>query len=152
MIKIYTDGSTRKNRQQHAPGAWGFIVIENDKIIHKEASGEEDTTNQRMELQAMIKACYWAARNFDSFTDVCFYSDSAYIINCYNDKWYEKWQRNGWTTSKNGAVKNVDLWSKLIPFFEKANFSFKKVKGHAGDKWNCVIDGVVQEISRSYLD
>jgi len=151
MIKIYTDGSTRKNGSEDAVGAWGFVAIEDEKIIHREAEGVEGTTNQRMELQAIIEACQWAKEKYDSFTDIIIYSDSAYVINCYSQKWYEKWLRNSWTTSNNGIVKNIDLWKKLIPFFITANFTFSKVKGHAGDKWNCVVDGIVQEISRSLI-
>jgi len=148
MIKIYTDGSTRKNGEAGAPGAYGFIAIgENGEILQKYASGFTNATNQKAELKAIISACEWADKQFDSFTDVQIISDSAYAINCYAQKWHVKWLSNGWRTSNNGEVKNIELWQQLIPYFERANYSFVKVKGHAGDKYNCMIDEMVQSIT-----
>jgi len=152
MIKIYTDGSTRKNGTEDAPGAWGFVAVnEKGELVYKAAGGFRPATNQKAELMAAIQACQWAAVNYDSFTDIQIISDSAYLINCVNQKWYEKWQVNNWRTSKNGDVQNIPLWKELIPFFDSANYSFVKVKGHASDKWNCVVDGIVQEITRSMI-
>ena len=149
MISIYTDGSCRDNGKKGAIGAWGYIIIDNDIIVRCAAESVEDTTNQIMELTAALQCCKAAEELYSSFTDICIYSDSAYLINCINDKWYEKWEHNGWTTSKKQAVINPDLWKELIPFFEKANFHFKKVKGHANNRWNNEIDQMVQRISAS---
>ena len=76
---------------------------------------------------------------------VIVYSDSAYCVNCYVQKWYRRWMINGWKTSKKEPVANKELWKRLIPFFEKDNFTFFKVKGHSGNKekhgyWNDIVD------------
>jgi len=150
MIRIFTDGSTRKNGEANAPGAWGFIALnDNGEVMHKAAEGFRPATNQRAELLAAIKACEWASNNYNSFTDIQIVSDSAYMINCVNQKWYIKWQSNGWTTSKNGPVQNSDLWRQLIPFFDSANFQFIKTKGHASDKYNNLVDEMVQSITET---
>lgn len=144
MIHIYTDGSCRKN----GVGAHGFVAV-NDvgDILHTVADRQIDTTNQQQELLAIIRACQWAAATYGDFGDFCIYSDSAYCINCWNDKWYVKWINNGWRTSNNGDVKNQALWEELIPFYDDARFTFKKVKGHHGVKLNEMVDKMVQELS-----
>jgi ribonuclease HI len=64
------------------------------------------------------------------------YSDSAYIVNCFKDGWYKKWQKNGWTNSAGKPVENKDLWEAMISLVHKRNASLKKVKGHANDELN----------------
>lgn len=152
MIKIYTDGSTRGNGKINGgQGAWGFIVIENGAIIHKCANALMNTTNQQCELRAIVEACKWAKENFPN-GNITIFSDSAYAINCYRDKWYIKWENNGWTGSNKQPVKNQKLWEQLIPFFKSENFHFQKVKGHAGDKYNNIIDELVQSITLSMVN
>lgn len=68
------------------------------------------------------------------------YSDSAYIINCYKQKWYNKWQINDWKNSKKEPVANKELWEQLIPYFDNVMFSFEKVPGHAGHVYNEMVD------------
>lgn len=150
VVRYYTDGSCRKNGTINAIGAWGFIgVYDNDTSFIAHADLEENSTNQRCELLAILGACKHAEKNFDSFTDVEILSDSAYAINCVNDKWYVKWQTNGWRTSNKTDVVNKDIWEQLIPYFNKANFTFKKVKGHKGVYWNEEVDQMVQKMTLS---
>lgn len=80
------------------------------------------------------------------------YSDSAYIINCITQKWYKKWQTNGWRNSKKEPVANRELWERLIPYFENPRFSFEKVKGHSGEKdWNDYVDRLAVEAKKTKL-
>ena len=110
-------------------------------MIAQDSGGEIGTTNQRMELTAALKACQEVDK-LDAFARVKIYSDSAYLVNCWKQHWWRAWQANGWKNSKKQPVANPDLWMGLIPFFEKApnGYDFIKVKGHAGNKWNEVVD------------
>ena len=134
MIEIYTDGSATKSRS-----GWGFVAVKDDEIIYQKSGVEHiGDTNQMMELIAAIEACKWVESQ--QYQDVISYADSAYLINCYNDKWFVKWESNNWINSKKEPVANIDLWKELIPFFRNPSFSFVKVKGHNGDKYNEIAD------------
>lgn len=152
-IKIYTDGSCRGNGKDNGgQGAWGFIVVdENGALLYKTAEGVKNTTNQQMELMAAARACGWSQQYYGPFTDIQIISDSAYLINCVNQHWYDKWETNNWIASNKQPVKNKELWEELIPYFRTANYSFTKVQGHAGDKYNCMIDEMVQGITASMI-
>jgi ribonuclease HI len=75
---------------------------------------------------------------------VIVYTDSAYLHNCVKQRWYEKWQMNGWKNSKKEPVANRDLWERLITYFEYPEVEFVKVKGHAGIEYNEIVDGFAQ--------
>lgn len=146
-IEYYTDGSCRGNGSANARGAYGYVrVIDNiqDKLY---TQAESNTTNQRCELLGVIGACQDALSGYGTFTDIYIYTDSAYIINCYTQKWYDRWLMNGWVNTKKEPVANQDLWKQLIPFFDMVNFNFLKVKGHAGVEFNEIIDEAVQSLS-----
>lgn len=147
-VKYYTDGSCRGNGSNNAIGAYGYIIVFESGTIGKAfAMPEKETTNQRMELKAIIAACDDAFDFYDTFDDVYIYTDSAYAHNCYVQKWYEKWQMNGWINSKKEPVANKDLWEQLIPYFGYANYHFVKTKGHADDQYNNMVDEMVQKMS-----
>lgn len=95
--------------------------------------GEADTTNQRMELKAVIEAL--RALKVNDW-DVVVYSDSAYVVNAFRQHWIENWQKNGWKNSRKEAVANQDLWQELLLLMGKNRVRIEKVKGHAGDEWN----------------
>jgi len=141
-ISIYTDGATRANGTSKARGGWGWCIVnEYDTIIQKGNGGKKNTTNNRMELTAVLEGLR-AAYELDDI-DNCYidlYSDSAYFINCYTQKWYEKWLQNGWVNSSRQPVANRDLWEQIIPYFNKTEISFYKVKGHAGNTYNEYVD------------
>jgi ribonuclease HI len=142
MIKIYTDGSSTKNRS-----GWGFVVVLNDEVIFEKAGTEhKGDTNQLMELIAAIEACDWIMNNYKYMdgNDVIIYSDSAYLVNCYKDKWWVNWINNGWLNSKKEPVANADCWKILIPFFKRPEFTFEKVKGHSGHVYNERADMLAQ--------
>lgn len=127
-IIVYTDGACSHNP---GPGGWGVILIFQEH--RKELSGfEAETTNQRMELMAAIKA-------LEALKEPCIvrlHSDSAYLINCFQQGWYKKWVQNGWRNSKNQAVENQDLWRRLLELTSIHQVEWIKVKGHADDRLN----------------
>ena len=143
---IYTDGATSGNGYEGAKGGYAFIIIKNDEIVFIANGLVENATNNICELKGIIEGCI-AADNladleYDFDSSFTIYSDSAYIINCYKDKWYKKWQTNGWLNSKKQPVANREFWEKLIPYFEDSRFSFEKVKGHSGNQLNELVDKI----------
>lgn len=127
---IYTDGACSGNPGN---GAWGFLIVRGESAIIK-AQKELNTTNNRMELQAIIEAVRHAVKHVD---EVTIYSDSKYCIDCYN-RWKGNWQ----IRRMEMGTKNVDLWDVMFSF-ENIKINFKHVKGHSGDKYNTIIDKVV---------
>lgn len=150
-FEIYTDGSTRNNGRANAVGAWGYTVISEGKIIHENCRVEKGATNQQMELKAAAEALEYLFLNeiCVPFDQVIIYTDSAYLHNCYTQKWYRTWENNGWVNSKKEPVANRELWERLIRFFEAPEVEFVKVKGHANNStvhevWNDHVDRMVQ--------
>lgn len=128
-VIIYTDGACSGNP---GPGGWGAILIYGKRI--KEISGcEPQTTNQRMELTAVLRAL--EALKVTGW-DAVVHSDSAYVVNAINNGWLQKWQANGWLNSKKEPVANQDLWIRLLYLMKQNRVGFKKVRGHSGDVQN----------------
>lgn len=126
-VKIATDGACKGNP---GPGGWGAIIRSGDR--EKEISGgEADTTNNRMELMAAIRALQALKRP----CHVTLVTDSAYVKNGIT-QWIRGWQRNGWRTADRKAVKNADLWQELIEASAPHRIEWAWVKGHAGDPDN----------------
>lgn len=127
-IIIYCDGACSGNQFKNNVGGWGAVLIFNDS--RKEIFGSaKNTTNQRMELIACIESLKTIKEN--KFPIIIF-SDSAYLINCINNKWYLAWKKNNWKNSKKQPVENQDLWKTLFKLIENSEIEFKKVKGHNG--------------------
>ena len=127
MIKIYTDGACSGNP---GPGGWGFVIF-NDKDPIERYGGESETTNNRMEMMAVIEAL----KILDSDGPVQLYTDSQYVKNGIND-WINSWKRNGWKTAAKKPVKNKDLWLEIDRLVEEHAIEWRWVKGHAGDPGN----------------
>ena len=118
-------------------GAWAFIV---DSDIRFSSSGVEvETTNQKMELKAIIEALKYAKENFSN-EEIGILSDSAYCVNGMNQRWFDKWILNKWTNSKGKPVKNKELWKELIELDEELDVKYVKVLGHSGDELNELAD------------
>ncbi len=131
-IIIYCDGACSGNQSANNAGGWGVVMKYKDHI--KELHGGEcNTSNQRMELTACIKALE-AIKAKDK--PVTVYSDSAYLVNCMHQKWYVRWKKNGWKNAKKQPVENKDLWSRLLDLLDGLNVKFHKVEGHAGVELN----------------
>lgn len=139
-IKIYTDGAVSNNGSEKAVGGWAAIILEDGRAPIEIFGAEANTTNQRMEIKAVLEAL--KRINFDTIDKLEIYSDSAYFCNCYNQKWYKKWLFNGFTNANKEPVKNKDLWVLIIDFFETycEKINVIKVKGHSGDYYNERVD------------
>lgn len=137
MIKFYTDGSCKGNGKKEAVGGWAYVILKNDEKIYEESGYEKNTTNNRMEMLAVINALEKFGC-LEGHAEI--YTDSAYIHNCIEQKWYINWQNNGWVTASRTPVKNKELWERLIPFFDNPRYTFYKVKGHADNQWNNLAD------------
>lgn len=136
-IIIYTDGACSGNQNEKNKGGYGAVLMYKG---HKKEiyGGEINTTNNRMELKACIEALRTLKRK-DIPVEV--YTDSAYLCNCINQKWYIKWRQNGWINSSKKSVENKDLWQDLLNLVEGINIiKFIKVKGHSGVELNELAD------------
>ena len=136
-IELYTDGACSGNP---GPGGWAFVVVDQGVATYNTGGSEKHTTNNRMELTALVEACKYIDKNSTFGTQWIIYTDSAYCANCYSAGWWRKWMSNGWMTSQKKPVLNQDLWEKLIPYFQRPDISFCKVKGHANNQFNNIVD------------
>ena len=124
MIKIYTDGACSGNP---GPGGWGYVILENGKL-HTGKGSESQTTNNRMELMAAIKALE-SARTDES---LYLYTDSTYLQKGITE-WIVNWKKNNWTTSSKKPVSNKDLWIKIDRLNLELDIEWKWVKAHQSD-------------------
>lgn len=138
-IIIYTDGSCDKNPGGN--GGYAAIIFENQNPI-KISGYEPNTTNQRMEMKAVISALNY----YNERKKIILFTDSAYVCNCYNQKWYNNWIKNGWKNSKGEPVANRELWMELIKGFELHDVEMKYVKGHNGNIFNEECDKMAKDI------
>ncbi len=129
---IYTDGACSGNP---GPGGWAWIRPDGPFA----AGPDPDTTNQRMELAAVLEGL----RAADGPAHVI--SDSTYVVNCFRDKWWEGWLRRDWKNAQKKPVANRDLWEPLIEVVRGGDVTFEWVKGHAGDRWNDYADRLAVE-------
>ena len=127
MIKIYTDGSCLEN-----PGNGGWAaIINNDGNVKKISGNDKNTTNNRMELMATIKAL----KEMNSNDEIEIYTDSQYVKRGITE-WINTWIKNNWQTSKKEDVKNKDLWLELYDLNKSLNTKWNWVKAHAGNPMN----------------
>ncbi|MBO5394736.1 MAG: ribonuclease HI [Clostridia bacterium] len=139
-IVLYTDGACSGNPGM---GGWGAILMYKgvEKVL---SGGEKETTNNRMELTAVIKGL----EKIKGSQHVDVYSDSAYVVNAFLQDWISSWRSRGWKTTK-GEVQNLDLWQQLIALTEKHDVVWHKVKGHADNEYNNRCDALaVGEIEK----
>jgi len=127
-VTIYTDGACSGNPGN---GGWGAVLMTAGKTL--ELSGyEKDTTNNRMELMAAIKAL----ETLKKPCNVELYSDSAYLCNAFLQGWLESWKLKGWRGADKKPVKNIDLWQRIDELTKVHSVTFIKVKGHADNVYN----------------
>ena len=125
-LRIYTDGGCRGNQSDENKGGWG-TVLEYGEHIKELSGGAVNTTNNVMEMTALIEA-FRAITKEGQKIEV--FSDSSYLMDCFRKKWYVKWLSNGWKTSKKDPVENRELWEILIGYLDIHDISFYRVKGH----------------------
>jgi len=136
-IVIYTDGACSGNP---GPGGWAWAIEQGAFRSGFEAR----TTNQRMELMAVLDAVRQNAGPIEIV------SDSTYVVNCFKDKWHVGWLKRGWVNSKNQPVANRDIWEPLIQLvLQRKNVTFRWVKGHSGHTMNDLVDRLAVEAAQS---
>ena len=134
--KIYTDGACSGNP---GPGGWAAIILANDQVEDMMSGNEKNTTNNKMELLAPIKAI----QKFKKKSEISIFTDSTYVKEGIT-VWIKKWEKNGWKTALKKPVKNKELWKKLKILSLKHNIKWNWVKGHAQDKYNNLADDLAQ--------
>jgi ribonuclease HI len=145
FIEVYTDGACSQGAFMPWPGGYGVLVVEKDKENLIISGGAEQTTNNEMELMAFLTALeHIAYFRKDKYDYVNIYTDSAYIHNCFKQKWYVKWKLNNWVSSTKEPVKNKHIWEKIINIYESIEWSIKinilKVKAHSNNEYNNLVD------------
>ncbi len=141
-VTIYTDGACSGNP---GPGGWAAILMAGGKSKEL-CGGEESTTNNRMELLAVINGLKALTRP----CEVDLYSDSAYVVNAFLQNWIGKWAKNGWRNSAKAEVANVDLWKELLELTKVHKVNFIKVKGHADNEFHNRCDELAVKCSREF--
>jgi ribonuclease HI len=131
-VTITTDGACLGNP---GPGGWAALLQfkDKEKLI---SGGDAETTNNRMELQAVIEGLSALKRR----CHVTVVTDSQYVMKAFKEGWLANWERNGWKTADRKPVKNQDLWQSLMELEEKHDVHWKWVKGHAGHPENERVD------------
>ncbi|MET0118950.1 MAG: ribonuclease HI [Sedimenticola sp.] len=138
MIDIYTDGACRGNQHAFNMGGWGYVITDKVSGRSRHCWGhEQNTTNNRMEMTATIKALH-AIRNRPK-SDVTVYSDSNLIIKGMTE-WLSGWKAKGWRNASKKPVENKDLWLQLDELSALHNVTWQHVKGHNGNKGNEIAD------------
>ena len=127
MINIYTDGACKGNP---GPGGWGALILEGD-TKNELYGGEANTTNNRMEIMAVIRAL----KTINAENEITVFTDSTYVQKGINE-WIAKWKINGWRTSNKKEVKNKDLWVQLDNLTSQLKINWIWVKGHSGHPGN----------------
>jgi len=139
-VDIFTDGACSGN-----PGPGGYGTILKHGSVEKELSkGYKDTTNNRMELRAVIAG-------LEALKEPCtgfIYSDSKYIVDAVTQGWAKRWKANSWKRNKKDPALNPDLWDRLLTLLNNHNYTFKWVKGHAGHPENERCDRLAVEASK----
>ena len=141
MLKIWTDGSCLGNP---GPGGWAFIAT-NGKDVAERNGGEANTTNNRMELTAVIKALS-AAKKHD---EIEIHTDSQYVKNGM-EKWVRQWKNNNWKNVEKKPVKNKELWQQLDELAQQKSIKWVWVKGHAGQEMNERCDELARNAAEKY--
>ena len=141
-VTIYTDGACSGNP---GPGGWGAILLYNghEKAI---SGGEASTTNNRMELSAVIEALQCLREG----CTVELYSDSRYVLDALEKGWAVRWRNNGWMRTKKDPALNPDLWDRLLRLTEYHNVHYHWVKGHADNPYNDRCDAMAVAESKKY--
>ena len=142
-VDIYSDGACSGNP---GPGGWGAI-LRYGKYEREMSGGEKQTTNNRMELLAIISAL----KALNEPCKVFIHSDSKYVIDAVVLGWAKKWKANGWMRNKKDRALNVDLWQQLLELLDKHEVEFEWIKGHSGHPENEKCDQLAVQESRKFL-
>ena len=141
-VDVYTDGSCIGNP---GTGGWAFVVVEREETDRQSGSAP-DTTNQRMELIAALKAL----RSLEDGVSVNLFTDSKYLCDGMRS-WITNWKRNGWTRPRLGPPQNLDLWKQLDEQNQRMNVAWHWLKAHNGNFYNEVVDQIAQKEARNLV-
>jgi ribonuclease HI len=151
MIFIYTDGACHGNQKVNVdrPGGWAYIIIKDGEIIHKDLNADKDTTNNKMELTAIIKGLEYLTEMSISNQHINIRTDSMYVLKGVTE-WMSNWKKNNWKNAKKETVKNSELWKMLDRYHTrllelKNKIEWKWVKAHATDKYNNLVDRLAND-------
>lgn len=137
-VEVYTDGGCSGNP---GPGGWAYVMLENGEVIDKSSGNEKNTTNNKMELTAVINA----VKKINQLNCIgIIHTDSQYVKNGITS-WIFNWKKNGWRTANKKPVKNKELWEMLDNETSKVQLEWKWVKGHAGIEYNEMCDSMVRQ-------
>lgn len=144
-INVWTDGGARGN----GVSGWAYAGYverggDNPNLVSNKGA-EEGKTNQQMEMIAVIKALDSIPEVMLEDYPVKIHTDSAYICNCFKDKWWAKWVMNDWKNSKGKDVVNKELWEVIIAYYNAYDIEFVKVRGHSDNEMNNLADKLVNE-------
>jgi ribonuclease HI len=137
-IELYTDGGCRGNGKVTNKGAWAYAIVQNGKVVHSNSEGKKDTTNNRMELQALIMGLTYCS-SFYPKAEITAIVDSTYVMKGITD-WIHTWEAKNWKTAKKEPVKNRELWVTLLALQDKLKIEYQWTKGHADNKFNNYVD------------
>lgn len=126
VLRIYSDGGCRGNQSNENTGGWG-TVLEFGPHIKELKGGAVNTTNNVMEMTALLEG-FKAIKKEGQVIEV--FSDSSYLMNCFREKWYINWRKNGWKTSKKEPVEHKEIWEELLTYLDRHDIRFYRVKGH----------------------
>jgi ribonuclease HI len=142
MIEIYTDGSCKGNPGE---GGWGYVVVEDEKVITTNKGSEYHTTNNRMEITALLESLKVVEQTFgNNKVDVKIYTDSSYVANAFNQGWLEKWKGRGWINSEGIGVMNSDIWKKVSKYQLFLDVQVEKIPRRF-NKFNIMADKLARE-------
>lgn len=141
-VNLYTDGACRGNPGR---GGWGAILVYG-KYEKELSGGEPVTTNNRMELTAAIRGL----RALREPCEVDLYSDSKYLVDAFEKKWVDEWQRKNYRRDTTGEVKNIDLWEELLSLTKVHTVRFFWVRGHNGHDYNERCDALATAFADSF--
>ncbi|MDR1174644.1 MAG: ribonuclease HI [Treponema sp.] len=144
-VEIYTDGGCSGNP---GPGGWAYVITGEKKLIREEWGGERDTTNNRMELMAVISALEKLPYLDLAMEKITLYTDSQYVQKGIT-QWIHSWKRNNWRTAGKEPVKNRELWQRLDVLSSGLPLNWVWVKGHAGNPLNERCDALTQKAIKS---
>ena len=155
---LYTDGSVTNNGMPNSFGGWAWVLVDDqeDIILSKYSGMEAPTTNNRMEMMAVIDGLeYWhktlAEHHITIAPELRIIADSKYVLDAFRQDWISGWRLRGWRNANNKPVANKDLWLRLIELVEKIGPKFEHVHGHTGHIYNELCDKLAGEASRSKL-
>lgn len=147
-MKIYTDGGCTGNP---GPGGWGAVILRDGEDVVELSGGEKTTTNNRMELMAVISVLEAVIEADGLDIPIEIHTDSQYVQKGISE-WMKGWIAKNWRTAAGKPVKNKDLWVRLKDLNDRMDVAWYWVKGHAGNEWNERCDVLVAEQRALYCD